>query len=166
MTGNPSSEKKKIRFSVLDLVVILLLLACAAGIAVRYNLVGKLFSRTKPVAVTVSFLASDLSEEEADTFTPGALLYRDGLPFGEVIASESDDAVFTMENSAGMLITYEREGRYSVTGTLRCSLLDTDEGFFFPDGTFLSAGAEFLLKSGGASIHVLITGAEFAAEST
>lgn len=148
---------KRIRFSVADFVIILMILACVIGVAMRYNIAEKLFSKTKAEEVTVSFSVSSATENTEQAFTPGAVFTYEDMTFGRLHDAGSSAAVRYYENDSGILTAGSAEGLYNITGTFVCQLVKTDSGYLLDGKTYIAAGSTFTLRCGAVRTTVLIT---------
>ncbi len=156
------NRASRARFSILDFVIILILLACAVGAALRYDLAGRLFSSSEPKEGTVSFTAEALTDSQADAFAENTQFFSDGKPFGKLVSVSSSPAVGYYENNEGVYTEYEREGLFDLTGSFTCELVRTDGGYLLNGKTYIAPGSVFPLKAGGVSVSVLILSVEAA----
>ena len=159
MTNN-DKVKRKISFSVIDFVIIVTVLALIVGIVFRYDLLGKLFSRTEPVDVTVSFVAENITKEEAQVFLSDTDFYLDGKIFGRLQSSESLPHSEYLENSSGTLTQITSEQHVDVSGSFLCKAVYTDGGYLLDGKTYIAAGSSFTLRTDTCSIDILILAVE------
>lgn len=148
---------KRIRFSVADFVIILMIVACVIGIAMRYDIAEKFFSKTKTIDTEVTFSVTSATENTLGAFTAEAeFMYGDKV-FGKLTEFESDTSVQYYENSSGVLTARTVEGLYDISGTFICSLVNSDSGYLLDGTTYIAAGSTFTLKCGTVRMTVLIT---------
>ena len=57
MSDTKITATKRLRFSVIDFVIILMVIACLVGVIMRYDLADRLFSKTVLTDARVSFVA-------------------------------------------------------------------------------------------------------------
>lgn len=67
------SGTKRVKFSVADFVIILMIIACIIGVAMRYDIAEKLFSKTKAEDVRVTFAVSSATDNTNNAFSTGAV---------------------------------------------------------------------------------------------
>lgn len=156
MTGTTLKKAKRFRFSVIDFVIILLLLASIVGIVIRYNLVDKLFSKTSLVDAEITFIAEAVSPAEVACFTQGATFYEGDTAFGTLQALKSDKAVIYTENDAGYLVSYEDATLLDLDGTFLCEVLPTENGYLLNGNRYVAAGSVITLRSNGVNVTVTV----------
>ena len=144
------SGTKRVKFSVADFVIILMIIACIIGVAMRYDIAEKLFSKTKAEDVRVTFAVSSATDNTNNAFSTGET-------FGKLEEADSSPAVQYYENSSGVLTEKKNEGFYDITGTFVCRLVSTDSGYLLDGRTYIAAGSTFTLQCGAVRTTVLIT---------
>lgn len=158
---NPKAGKnRRTRFSIIDFVIILMLLACIVGAVMRYNIAESLFSKTVTQEMTVNFIAEALTENKVSAFNENAVFYSGNDSFGKLISVNSSPAIGYYENAEGIYTEYEKEGLYDISGSFVCELVRSDSGYLLNGKTYIAPGSVFTLKSGGAAVSVLITALE------
>lgn len=160
MTGSHPIAKKHLRFSVIDFIIILLVLAGIIGVAVRFDLVGRLFSKTSQVDAEITFIAEAISPAEAAVFTEGTTFYHQNERFGTLLSASAETALIYAENDAGVLVSYEDETLLDLTGTLSCRVLPTDDGYLLTGNRYIAAGSSFLLQADGIAVTVTVIAIE------
>lgn len=160
MTGTTPTLKKRLRFSVIDFIIVLLILFGIVGIAVRFDLVGRLFSKTEKVDAEISVIAEAISPAEAAAFTDGTVFYCQGETFGTLKSSTSEAALIYVENDSGTLVSYEDETLLDLSAVLTCRLLPTDDGYLLNGNRFIAAGSTFFLQANGVAVTVTVLSIE------
>ena len=97
------SGTKRVKFSVADFVIILMIIACIIGVAMRYDIAEKLFSKTKAEDVRVTFAVSSATDNTNNAFSTGAVFMYGSETFGKLEEADSTPAVQYYENSSGVL---------------------------------------------------------------
>ena len=151
---------KRPRFSVIDFVIILMVIACLAGVVLRFRLVDKLFSRSALVNGRVTFTAEAVTPEERKAFTENTVFYTDRDSFGVLTAVTAESAVLYYENGAGILVSYEHSTLLDLSGNFSTKLLPTEGGYLLNGNTFIAAGSTFTVKAGGVSVLITILSVE------
>ncbi len=156
---NRENEKgSKLRFSIADFIIVLIVIACTAGAVIRSGLTAKLFDRAEASEMTVSFTAEGLTENEAKVFSEDKIFYLDGKVFGKISSASSENAFGYFENDRGVLTEYEKEGLFDVSGSFVCSLASTESGKLLNGKTYIAAGSVFTVKADSCEVSVIITG--------
>ena len=164
MTDMNTKDTKRVRFSVIDFVIILMILACLVGVAMRFDLADRLFSRTALTSGRITFVAETVTPEERAVFTENTVFYTDRDTFGTLTGVEASPAVVYYENALGTLTHYEHDTLLDLRGSFSAKLLYTEEGYLLNGNTFIAAGSTFTVKAGGASVLITIIGVEAAGE--
>ena len=164
MTDMNTKGTKRVRFSVIDFVITLMILACLVGVAMRFDLADRLFSRTALTNGRVTFVAEAVTSEERAVFTENTIFYTDRDTFGILTGVEESPAVFYYENNLGSLIPYEHDTLLDLNGSFSAKILATEGGYLLNGNTFIAAGSTFTVKAGGASVFITIISVEAAGE--
>ncbi|MCI8590669.1 MAG: DUF4330 family protein [Clostridiales bacterium] len=158
--------EKKYRFNILDVVIIVVVIACVAGIAVRYNLADKIGLNTKQEAI-VTFLAPNVRTDSAmESFVEGDLFYckKFNAVFGELTRREDFEfapAVRMKEDENGVMRESTLNHRSDVTGYIKVTGKYDEEKGFLVDGTNLvSPGKEYEIYSCHRSVTILVMSVE------
>lgn len=154
-------EKKssKTGFNVIDLLIVIIVLGCIAGIIYRYNLVDRLIVDSKRDEVSVKFITAAVSKDIEDKLSDGDVFYIEssGELFGTLSDHTSTDNSYVASDDNGMpVISYNKELR-DIEGTITCKGVMRDEGFFVDGTQFIAPGSELILESINVRVSVIIT---------
>ena len=144
---NPETQKKH-RFNIIDLVLILAVLACAAGMIIRSNVRETvLLNNEEKASVTILIEAllddSTLAMHEGDTF----YFSSNDETFGTMKTMELSPAKLRFFNSDGTVTITHYENRKDAVCTFEVSGFNTDTGFMINGNTFMGCGGTFNLHS-------------------
>ena len=156
------SNKTKLRFNAIDLVILILIIGCLAGLALRYQLINVIRSEGDSTSAIVSFYLSDIRFTSEDYFNEGDVFY---------LASEKEEfgvleAGFTFEPAAEYNMTRDGvyvktssvNGRSDMYGSLRAKGTFTPDGEFLLNGTkYIAAGSELSVYSSNIEINIILT---------
>lgn len=156
-----AKTEKRRRFAAIDALIIILLMLCVAGIAVR-TVTGSvgLFSGSGSGSYLVSYSVSGLRGDYSEYFTEGKEFF---LENGDSFGVLSKDAVFTParlygENSDGVYVaSYATDGRVDVKGTAVCRGKMTDNGFMLGGKVYAAANSQFTISSGDIKVTITVT---------
>lgn len=152
-------EKTKGRFNVIDLLIIVIVLGCIAGIVYRYNLVDRLIVDSTRDEVTVRFVTASVSKDIDEKLSDGDEFYIEssGEKFGTLTGHSSTDNSYVASDDNGRpVISYNKELR-DIEGTISCRGVMRDEGFFIGGTQFVAPGSELVIESVNVRISVIIT---------
>ncbi len=163
MAESKETKTERVRFSILDFVIILLILISLIGLALRYDLIRKLFNRTALIEARVSFVAEAITPEEAAAFSVDTVFYTENGLFGTLFSAESEPAVLLYENGAGVPVSYESSELRDVSGIFSVSAIFTDDGCLLGGNTYIAAGSRFTVRAAGAAVEITVTDVSTAA---
>lgn len=148
--------RKKLTFSVIDFVVILVGIALIAGIIVRYDIVNKLFSKTKLTDAKVTFVAEALTPAQASALKEGTQFFSNEALFGTLHSVKTDNALIYSENVDGTLISSESSELLDADGSFLIKVTKTDRGYLLGGKQYIAPGSQFEIKANGAVISITI----------
>lgn len=143
MTGSERSARKKIRISIIDILIMLTVAACIAGTFVHY----RVYEKNNEVVIDdrslVSVLYSSLSPEVAERAVEGDTVFFDnGESLGRIVEITVEDADISYKNSEGKWALGVDETKKDVTLTVQVDGNFTDGGFFANGTKYIAAGME------------------------
>ncbi len=143
MTGSERSARKKIRISIIDVLIVLTVAACIAGTFVHY----KAYEKNNEVVVDerslVSVLYSSLTPDIAERAVEGDTVFFDnGEIFGKIIEVTFKEAEVYYKNADGKWVLGTDEIKKDVTVTVQVEGDFTDGGFMANGTKYVAAGME------------------------
>ena len=147
-----SSTEMKPRFNVIDVLIILIALACVIGLVLRFGNVGGLSSTENLKSYDVYFSVSNIAYTSEDAFVQGdtVRLVESGAVLGEFAGLESIlPAEFFARDENGNLIVvnYPEATRIDVTGRIVSHGMMSDNGYLLNGTTYIAAGNEYAVQS-------------------
>lgn len=153
-----NEQEKKYRFGVIDAAILLFIIACVIGIALRNNLAALTEEKEANVGAEISFLISDIAPSSLDALHVGDDIVIDNAYHGMLKNFEASNARAVIENTEGYAVTVEKPTRRDVRGVISVEGSHTDEGFLLDGKTYIAAGKELSLKTRDYRVTVLVTG--------
>jgi len=152
-------ENKKLRFNVIDLVIVLFMILALVGIFFRYNMADRLNLMARGVTFEIEFLVEDIQRGTEHFLQPGERFHitLESIEIGTVWEIlDVRGAVAYVETVEGDILRSYRPERVDVTGIMR------SQGRIAPDGTYMLNGNTFVAVNSNFFIHtglreVLIT---------
>lgn len=146
------SASSRFRFNVIDLLIVLIVLACVVGLIVRFGNLGKMSAGDAQKSYDVYFTVSNIAYTAEDAFVPGdtVTLVESGAVLGEFAALESIlPAEFLARDVNGNLISvrYPESTRIDVTGRIVARGVMSENGFLLNGTTYVASGAEYSVRS-------------------
>ena len=143
MTGSERSARKKIRISIIDVLIVLTVVACIAGTFVHYRVYEKnnavIIDEHSLVSVLYSSLMPDVAEKAVEGDT---VFFDNGEALGKIVEITVEDAEVYYKNSDGKWVLGTDETKKDVTVTLQVEGDFTDGGFFANGTEYVAAGME------------------------
>ena len=156
MNNNIQENKRSIRFSVADFVIIIMVFACLIGALLRYDVVENLFTKSVAKEYTVTFLAESLTENEAIAITDGASFFLGSETLGELKTFDVTNSVSYYEDNSGAYASFVNQDKFDVRGKMECNLVDSENGYLLGGKTYIAPGSTFTVKEKEIEISILI----------
>ncbi len=157
-----SSEKKKsgkLRFNIIDLLIIVIVLGCIAGAVIRYNIIDRIVLDTKRDEVRISFVVSSVTPQIANAVVDGEEFYVVGSTY--TLGSLSDHSITNARlveaNESGLPVESFDETKRDIRGSFRSYGVLKEEGFFLSGTMFLAPGKELTAESKSVRFSLIIT---------
>ena len=157
-----TSENKRsgARFNLFDVILILVIIACIAGI-VLHAYFTKDLTETYSETAKISIRVTGVSEQTAAAFcVNGAPVYlqeNDDL-IGTITDAEYAPLIIDLENAEGILVKAEHPVKKEITALLTLTGTWTDDGFLINGTTLASIGKPLKIYTDGAVCEITVTG--------
>ncbi len=172
-----SATKNKAHFNVIDAIIILLVIAIAAGIFFRSYIIEKLWATSKSDNYVISFSIEDIRYTTPTYMNVGDKVYfSDNGELLGTLLSESDNVnalnitpaskYFTDSNGNIVVVFYpDGESRVDVKGRIECVGYYGEDGGFSVDGRhYLAPGQSISVRTELVSVTINIMSIELLAE--
>lgn len=149
----------KLRFNIIDLVIVIVVIGCIAGVVVRYNVIDRMVLDTKRDEVSISFMVSGISPQIANTIADGEDFYvvETGEGFGKLLSHSVSNASIVEANDSGRPVKSFDDTLRDVRGEFRSYGIVRDDGFFLGGTMFLAPGKALTVESRSVRFSVIIT---------
>lgn len=143
MNGAERNARKKIRISIIDVLIILAVAACIVGTFVHY----RIFENNNKVVADdesmISVLYSGVTPQIADGAVSGDKIYfADGRLFGTVVEVSADAAAVYYKDTEGKWVLGSDESTKDLKLTVQTEGDFTDNGFLVNGTDYVAAGME------------------------
>lgn len=170
------TDKKKqknaarIRFNIVDLVLIIAVLACLVGVYLRYNVSEQFGVNHELGEYVLSFEIKDIRYTSADAFPEGDTFYLDekDVILGTVIAIDStspSEVIYADSKGDYKTIYYPEDSRIDLTGRLLSEGMMTDRGYMLAGNTYIAPGQTYYVETPHINVGITVTGIEPAAQA-
>ena len=151
----------RVRFNVIDLVIIVAILACIAGIYLRYNFGEQYGVEHQMEQYEITFQVQDVRYTSADAFQEGDAVYlkTQGELLGTVLGIDSttpSELIYTDLSGDIRQIYYPENSRIDMEGRLLVLGVMTDRGFMLDGNIFLAPGATYAVQSPRIDVSIVI----------
>ncbi len=155
-------KERKIRFNIIDFLIVIAVIACIVGIALRYNVADRIGVKSNTDTAEVSFIVRDIKQSSADALITGDTFYwtQNGVELGVLTSKSTTPAAIVSENSKGEAVVVYSDYAVDATGVLTCVGTLTDDGFMIGGTQFVAPGKEMEINSKQVKVLVLITDVE------
>ncbi len=142
-------NNKRIRVSVIDILIIIAVIACIAGVVVHYKVYEKVNEVKTDDLCSVSVLIRGASLEMSESVTVGDQIFfgESGDLLGKVAEINKSDATVYYRNYRDEIVEYIDNSLFDVVIVLDVSGSLTDSGFLVNGTEYVAAGEEFVIYS-------------------
>lgn len=157
-----SSEKKKsgARFNLFDVILILVIVACIAGVVIHAYFTKDL-TQTYSENAQVSFRIEGVSEVTAEAFCKiGSAIYDQDTDknIGTLTAAEYAPLLLDLETAEGVLVKAEHPEKKQITALATLTGTWTDDGFLIGGTTLAAVGKTINIYTENAVCTITVTG--------
>lgn len=148
---NIATEKRPIRFNMVDVVIILVVIACIAGVVLRLGVKENQQRIEGSDNRVVCTLLCQTISEQLITIKAGDILYNDqtGAKLGEVTAVRQLPAVKNELGADGAYVAAQYSNRYDLYIDVLCNVMARADGLYIEGTTLCTVGSELPLRAQG-----------------
>lgn len=149
-----NNEKKKVRFNIIDLLIILAVIALIAALFIRFDLIDRI-GGTEWEEVTIAYRIEGVRYTTAEAMQIGDVFTwrANDITIGTLQTVETSPYYVTVVKEDGTIERAEDEQRCVIQGTISAKGTRTEQGFMLDGSQFLSAGK--ILDT--QSPHIMVT---------
>ena len=149
---NKAQKTAKLRFNVIDALIILVLLACVVGLVFRYGNFGGGAQESELEDYEIYFSVSNVAYTSEDAFVKGdtVTLADEGVVLGTLSDIKTIlPAEFVARDKSGNLITvnYPASTRIDVTGYINSRGVMRENGYFVNGTVYVASGKEYTVRT-------------------
>ena len=150
------------RFNIIDLILLITVLACIAGIYLRYSASQDFGVKQQLDSFTLSFEVQNIRYTSADAFPSGDAVYMrsDDTYVGTILSldSTSPTEYIFFDLAGNVKQTYYPENtRIDVTGKILSQGRMTENGFLLNGNVFVAPGRTYSIKTPHIDVDITIT---------
>ena len=153
-----STNENKTRFNMIDLIIVLIIIACIIGTVFRGTILDRLSFSSSADRVKVSFTAENLTYEDVSALRVSDTLYLSEKSFGTLTSMSYVKQTVVVPSQDRLSFTEALDPtHYTLTGEIEISGKNTDKGFFFDSDIHIGVGKVLNLESSNCAISIVIT---------
>ena len=158
----PSTEKnnikKKSRFNIIDLLIIIVIIAAVATVAVRLDLADKIVQATAEDSARVTITVFSIDQAAVGAVSEGDELVweQENCDFGSIVHTEVANAVKYNTVEDGSYVKTTDPERYDLTLTVDTKGTFTKEGYMLGGKSYLAAGKTVTFHNGKTALTSLV----------
>lgn len=158
----PSTEKnnikKKSRFNIIDLLIIIVIIAAVATVAVRLDLADKIVQATAEDSARVTITVFSIDQAAVGAVSEGDELVwvQENCDFGSIVHKEVANAVKYNTVEDGSYVKTTDPERYDLTLTVDTKGTFTKEGYMLGGKSYLAAGKTVTFHNGKTALTSLV----------
>jgi len=151
--------KNKIRFNIIDFIIVIAIIGCIVGVALRYNVVDRIGISSLNDTVEIEFVIFNIRPTSYDAMVKGDTFYwkQNNMEIGvlkEATGSYSETFIQTEDLK---MVKHLRDDRYDVRGTFVAKGAMTESGFMLNGTQFLAPGKSLNVISKNIDVTLTIT---------
>ena len=158
----PSTEKnnikKKSRFNIIDLLIIIVIIAAVATVAVRLDLADKIVQATAEDSARVTITVFSIDQAAVGAVSEGDELVweQENCDFCSILHKEVANAVKYNTVEDGSYVKTTDPERYDLTLTVDTKGTFTEEGYMLGGKSYLAAGKTVTFHNGKTALTSLV----------
>jgi hypothetical protein len=152
-------EHKKLRFNVIDLIIVLFMILAVVGIIIRYDLADDINFGATGEEFEIEFMVMNIMRGTEDSLQAGEKFYItiESIFIGEVInIIDVRDAVEYVEMVNGDIVRSTLPERVDVTGVMRSRGRTTREGVMLNGNIFVTTNTRHFIHTGRREAWITI----------
>ena len=149
-------KKKRLKFSIIDFVIIILFAALIIGMIARYDVADRLFTKTQLIDAKITFTAESLTKAEVSVLKEGSQLHDKNGLFGTLHTLTAENTLVFTEAADGTLVSSESSSLSDINGSILVNVSKSSDGYLLNGKHYIAAGSQFTLKSNGAEITITV----------
>ena len=153
-----STNESKTRFNMIDLIIVMIIIACILATVFRGTILDKLSFSSSVDRVRVSFVADNLTYDDVSALSVNDNLFLSEKSFGKLTSVSHVNQTTVVPSQNGLSFTEAVDPtHYTVNGEIEISGKNTDKGFFFDSDVHIGVGKVLNLESSNCAISIVIT---------
>ena len=153
------SDSGKVRFNIIDFLIIVIAIGCIAGVIMRYDIIDKIVVDRERDEVSVSFMITGISPQISDQIKDGDEFYVVGAStrLGVLADHTVGNAEKVEANENGFPVRSYDDTSRDVRGTFTSYGVKNEDGFFLGGTLFIAPGKTLTIESRNVRVSVIIT---------
>lgn len=152
------SEKRKIRFNVIDFIILVAVAALIVTVVLRSGVTENFTEREVTDTVEITFISSGIHKNIASAVQAGDVvtISDTGMTVGTVSDIKVSEYETYTADENGLPVKVSDTEHATLRGTIQCRGIMTDEGFLLNGTLFLAAGSSFGFRTPNACTNLVV----------
>ena len=154
-----SISKKKLRFNIIDLLILIVILGAIATVVVRLDITDKIVQSTAEDSAKVTLLITSVDPTAVAAVAEGDEIVweQENCYFGKIVSKEVSNAVVYNTVEDGSYVKTVNPERYDILITVDTEGVFTKEGYQLGGRSYLAAGKTVTFHNGKTVLTSLVT---------
>ncbi len=158
MMANEKNHGKRIRFNVIDLLIILVIIAVVGTVLVRYDVADKIGKASVEDSARITLLVQSIREEACNAVNDGDEIswVQESARMGEVVRKEVSPAVLYSSREDGVIIKNESALTYDLRCTVDTKGMISKDGYLLNGVSYIAPGKTVTIRNRDITLSAIV----------
>lgn len=158
MTANDKNKGRKIHFNIIDLLIVLVIIAVAGTVFIRYDFIDKISKAAVEDSARVTLLVQSIREEACNAINDGDGItwVQESLHMGEVVRKEVSPAVLYSSREDGVIIRNESALTYDMRCTIETKGTVSEDGYLINGVSYIAPGRTISIRNHDITLSAIV----------
>ena len=158
MTANDKNQGKKIRFNIIDLLIVLAVIAVIGTVIVRYDVADKIGKAAVEDSARITLLVQSIREEACNSVNDGdeVTWVQEATRMGNIVRKEVSPAVLYSSREDGVIIKNESALTYDLRCTVDIKGTVSDDGYLLNGVSYIAPGKSITIRNHDITLSAIV----------
>mgnify|MGYP002529754639 CR=1 FL=1 len=158
MTANDKNQGKKIRFNIIDLLIVLAVIAVIGTVIVRYDVADKIGKAAVEDSARITLLVQSIREEACNSVNDGdeVTWVQEATRMGNIVRKEVSPAVLYSSREDGVIIKNESALTYDLRCTVDTKGTVSDDGYLLNGVSYIAPGKSITIRNHDITLSAIV----------
>lgn len=158
MTANDKNQGKKIRFNIIDLLIVLAVIAVIGTVIVRYDVADKISKAAVEDSARITLLVQSIREEACNSVNDGdeVTWVQEATRMGNIVRKEVSPAVLYSSREDGVIIKNESALTYDLRCTVDTKGTVSDDGYLLNGVSYIAPGKSITIRNHDITLSAIV----------